>query len=83
MEGQAVNPGNPVISHHVLRRQPPIAPKNKYCKRKEKKIPGKSELLLSACLNLSWFYKLSNFVTLCKITGTVSSARENTLSEMS
>ena len=34
---QAVNPGNPAISCHVERRQPPIALENKYFKSKEKK----------------------------------------------
>ena len=54
---KAVNPGNPVISRHVVRRQPPIALENKYCKRNEKKGPGKGELLLNACLKRPGFLR--------------------------
>ena len=38
---QAVNPGNPAISRHVVKRQPPITPENKNSKRKETKAQGK------------------------------------------
>ena len=64
-------------SWHVVRRQPPIAPENKYCKRKGKKDWAKVNFFLvraktnwSLVLSLFWFYKLSNFATSdCSIVG--------------
>ena len=46
MFSQAVNPGNPAISRHVVRRQLPTALENKYCKRKEKKYQEKVNFFL-------------------------------------
>ena len=46
MCSRVVNPGNPAISHHVVRRKPPIALENKNSKRKETKAQGKENFFL-------------------------------------
>ena len=52
---KAVNPGNPVISRHVVRRQPPIALENKNCRRKETKDEGKVNFFLVLVKKISRF----------------------------
>ena len=42
-----VNPGNPAISRHVVRRQPPIALEKENNKRKETKAQGKLNFFLA------------------------------------
>ena len=42
-----VNPGNPAISRHVLRRQPPTALEKENNKRKETKAQGKLNFFLA------------------------------------
>ena len=42
-----VNPGDPAISRHVLRRQPHIAPEKENITRKETKAQGKVNFFLA------------------------------------
>ena len=44
---RVVNPGNPAISRHVLRRQPHIALEKENNKRKETKAQGKLNFFLA------------------------------------
>ena len=61
---QAVNPGNSAISCHVVKRQPPIAPENKYCKRKKR---TRQKLTSSWCvLKTNWLLGMS-FSWFCKL----------------
>ena len=52
---RVVNPGNPAISRHVVRRQPPIALGNKNCRRKETKGEGKVNFFLVLVKKISRF----------------------------
>ena len=72
---RVVNPGNPAISRHVVRRKPPIALENKNCRRKETKYQGKVNFFVVHVkkniwlLRISsfWSWKLSNFGTHTKL----------------
>ena len=61
---RVVNPGNPAISRHVVRRQPPIALGNKNCRRKETKDEGKvGKFQLSFVKMVNWKNYSLNFLT--------------------
>ena len=76
---RVVNPGNPAISRHVVRRKPPIALENKNCRRKGTKYQGKVNFFLvhvkkylASQDKLILVLETLKFCYICKIIGTVS-----------